>query len=110
MSIMNRAILQRNSLYYQDETFDTIAYTYDPEMNLIEKTTINYEGQTEEKEIFEYSKGKLILHAIFDGDKHKFYETTYQYNEAGKVTELVEWDSETNKKNKTASIMMMTEI
>jgi antitoxin component YwqK of YwqJK toxin-antitoxin module len=90
-------------VFYEDETYDTIHYSYNAEMNLIEKTTLSYEGETDEKEIFEYSKGKMILNAIFDGEKKKFYETTYKYNEAGKVTEVTEWDSDTNKKTRTES-------
>ena len=99
----DKGYLLKELIYYQDKTFDTIQYNYNADMNLIEKTTVNSDGETDEKEIFEYSNGKVILNAIFDGEKNKFYETTFKYNEDGKVTELKEWDSETNKKTKSVS-------
>lgn len=89
--------------FYNDETFDTIFYTYDVDMNLKEKKTVNSDGETEEREVYEYSKGKIIMNAVYNPDKKKVSENTYSYNEAGKVVESTEWDEETDKKFKTVN-------
>ncbi len=90
-------------VFYNDETYDTIHYKYDSDMNLLEKNTVNADGETDDKEIFEYSKGNNILHALFDGNNKKHSEHTYEYNDAGKITELTEWDSDKNKKIRTVN-------
>ena len=87
-------------VYYEDETFDTIEYKYDKDMNLIEKTTINSDGGIDEKEINEYRGGKLIMHAQFDSEEKKFSEINYEFNESGKLVEMTEWDSDTNTKSR----------
>ena len=85
--------------HYSEGSIDTIFYKYDKD-NLIEKSTVDSDGDEDEKEIFKYKNGKIVSEEKLDSDNELVEKNTYKFDEKGNLTEKNSLNSEDDKKVK----------
>lgn len=82
---------------YADESEDSIVYTYDQDGNLIERKTINDEGDIEEWVVRRYNaNGQEVFYERTEHGEVVFREEQ-QYNEAGKPVRVVLWEADSDR-------------
>jgi antitoxin component YwqK of YwqJK toxin-antitoxin module len=77
-------------IHYQDGSKDTILYSYNPDGLLIEKKTIDVDGEYESKECAVYEQGKIVKKENFEYEE-KVLEENFIYDDAGDLTEHQKW-------------------
>lgn len=83
--------------HYIDGSKDTTDYSYDPEGKLVEKVTVDDEGETEMREVFQYEGELLVDHVILDGEDNPLVSEEFTYNKKGQVTMHVRNDNQTGE-------------
>jgi antitoxin component YwqK of YwqJK toxin-antitoxin module len=75
--------VQKEFMHYADGSFDTILYQYNDKGQLIEKRTIDDEGEEEARVAFEYDGDHLVRETHWDADGEMEQETIMEYDEDG---------------------------
>jgi len=81
-------VLIKGFLIYQDESFDTTEYHYDESGKLIEKVTIDPDGEPESRKEINYENDLVTREAYFDAEGNLLEENKYTYDEKGNETEV----------------------
>jgi YD repeat-containing protein len=96
-----KGLLLKEFLIYQDESFDTTEYHYDESGKLIEKVTVDTDGEAESRKEISYSNDLVTREAYFDAEGNLLNEIKYTYDEKGNETEVVRFTAEDQKKVRT---------
>jgi len=91
-------------LIYQDESSDTTTYSYDDAGRLIEKVTLDPDGEFESKKEFVYENQNLVKETVSDADQKILRETCCVFDAKGNEIEITEFDAEDGNKIKTEFI------
>lgn len=85
--------LVKKYVHYQDETKDVIHHEYDDNGNLIRKTTVNNDGETEETEIMEYEADRVVSYSVYEDEEDSpSVIERWTYDENGEVTDYYNYD------------------
>lgn len=104
--IAQRKVIERDEneriilefMKYSDGSEDVIHFHYDDSGRLVEKVTIDGDGNTEEKEIFEYEGNRVVSEKMFDEELNLVSQKDYQYDKEGRVIKSNSWDKEDEMK------------
>jgi antitoxin component YwqK of YwqJK toxin-antitoxin module len=84
--------IAREYRYYADGSFDTIAYEYNEKDQVVKKTTIDPDGETENTEEFAYSGDHVSHYVMLDNEGEVVSEIKTEYDDKGNPVEIVEFD------------------
>lgn len=89
----NNGKIINEKIYYQDNSFDTLFYTYNASDQLIEKRLVNADDETESLLIFEYHKDKISNECEFDYNNELIYQKTYIYDDNDNLIKYSHFDA-----------------
>jgi YD repeat-containing protein len=96
-----KGLIIKEFLIYQDESFDTTEYHYDESGKLIEKVTVDPDGEPESRKEISYSNDLVTREVYFDAEGNLLNEIKYTYDEKGNETEVVRFTAEDQKNIRT---------
>ncbi len=76
-----------------------VAFKYDAQGNLIEKTQFNAQGKPQSFTRYRYKQGRLVEESIFDANNKLFSKTQFRYDKAGRLIEKAFLDDKNRRQN-----------
>lgn len=78
--------------YYSDGSVDTTVCRYNETGQLIERMVTNDEGETEQRERYEWTDGRLVVEEVMDGSGTSMSRRTIEYDPQCKILSTTTWD------------------
>jgi hypothetical protein len=88
------------TIEYQDGSIDTVTFSYDENGNLVAEKQVDSDGLVESHEVYEYQDGMIVHEAVYGPEETILSENKHTYNEKGKLTETISWNSEEDQEIK----------
>ncbi|MBN2174304.1 MAG: hypothetical protein JW731_09240 [Bacteroidales bacterium] len=85
-------------VHYHDGSYDTEKYTYNAAGKLLEKITIDTDGEYESKETSIYENDRIIKREEYDGDE-LILEETFEYDDDGNLAGHTKWSVQEDQIN-----------
>ena len=86
-------LIEKEKIFYQDDTFDTIFYSYNAENMLIEKKLVNTDEEIESYHTIQYQNQKIVNEGEYDSENNLIIEKIYSYNSNGFLEKLITFDA-----------------
>jgi hypothetical protein len=83
--------------HYLDGSFDTVEFHYHADGLLMEKVTMNDEGEEELRETISYEQGRVVLRERMEAGGTQLLREEFGYDEAGKMILHIRNDEETGE-------------
>jgi YD repeat-containing protein len=80
-------------IFYLDDNFDSVHYSYNNGNKLIEKKLINSDNETESIFTYTYQESKILNESEYDSENQLVDEKNYEYDEKGNLIKYSHFNS-----------------